>query len=136
MKAYNANFAHNLKWQLIMNQMNQSELAARMGVTAAAVSDWCSGEKSPRTLEVFGRLCDVLNCSMIDLVGEPTDLPEGAIPLIKVEKRALNLAKVLQMDPKRLPLVESLLKIPDEDLAKVAAVIAVFVQEEDPNEEA
>ena len=135
MKVYNAIFAKNLKRQLSYNQMNQTELAKKLGITPAAVSEWCLGKKTPKSLDVYYQLSDILGCTVTDLIGETEDLPEGAIPMVKIEKSTLALAKLLQLDPRRLPLVEALLKIPDEDLAKVAAVIAVFVQE-DPNEEA
>lgn len=131
MKAYNVPFANNLKQQLTANEMRQADLAKRLGVTEATVSAWCNASKTPGTFEMFYKLCDILNCSLADLVGETSDLPEGAIPLVQVEKRTLNFAKVLQSDPERMVLADKLFDIPDEELPKVSAMLDIFVRKEE-----
>lgn len=131
MKTYNVPFANNLKRQLAANEMRQADLAKRLGVTEATVSAWCNAVKTPGSFEMFYKLCDILNCSLVDLVGEVTDLPEGAIPLVQIEKRTLNFAKALQMDPERLALADKLFDVPDTDLPKVSAMLDIFVRKEE-----
>ena len=129
MKIYNVVFANNLKRQLDLNGLKQKDLAKKMDITEAAVSDWCAAEKTPRNFGELYRLCDVLNCTVSDLLEPHSQLPEGAIPLLRVEKRVLAYAKFLQADSERLGLSQKLFDIPDEDLAKVSAMLDIFVKE-------
>lgn len=128
MKIYNIKFAQNLQKQLLLNEMTQAQLAERLGVTPAAVNYWCNAERSPATLELFYKLCDVLNCSMSDLVGNFEELPEGAIASIKLEKQTLTFAKVLQADQHRLEMAKKLFDIADEDLPRVSAILDIFTR--------
>lgn len=129
MKIYNKTFAQNLNRQMAYNEMNQTDLAKKMNVTSAAVSEWCRGNRTPKDLEQLYKLAGVLGCSVSELIGEPDDLPEGAIPLIRVEKRALTLAKAIQSKPALVPIVDELLRVPEEELTKLAIIVHMFTKE-------
>lgn len=134
MKIYNEIFARNLNRQMEYNEINQTELAKKLGVTPAAVSEWCRGNRTPKDLEQLYKLCGLLGCSVSELIGEPDDLPEGAIPLVRVEKRALTLAKAIQSKPALVPIVDELLRVPDEELTKLAIIVHMFTKEVASNE--
>lgn len=129
MKVYNELFAKNLKRQLAYNDMNQTDLAKRLDITPQAVSKWCLGEKTPGSLDIFYQICGILGCTISELIGEPEDLSEGAIPLVRVEKRALTLAKAIQSKPALVPIVDELLRVPDEELTKLAIIVHMFTKE-------
>jgi len=57
----------SIKKQLLANGMNMTDLAKELGVTIAAVSNWCKGIKSPRMTKV-DKMCKIFNCSRIELL--------------------------------------------------------------------
>lgn len=128
MKIINTIFAQNLKRQLNYNGMKQTDLAKKLNVTDAAVSDWCRSVKAPG-LDVLYQLCGILGCTISELIGEPEDLPEGAIPIVRVEKRTQALAKAIQSKPALVPIVDELLRVPDEELTKLAIIVHMFTKE-------
>lgn len=135
MKIYNEIFANNLNRQMAYNELNQTDLAKKMNVTPAAISEWCRGNRTPKDLEQLYRLCSALGCTVSELIGELDDLPEGAIPFVRVEKRALALAKAIQSRPALVPIVDELMKVPDEELTKLAIIVHMFTKEVASNEE-
>ncbi len=45
-------------------ELTQQVLATRLGVTAHAVTQWESGARTPRTVDMLVTLADVLDCSV------------------------------------------------------------------------
>ena len=57
----------NLLNTLYDRKMTQTELAAKLGVSQAAVSEWVREKKRP-TLEMCVKLADALGCTIDELV--------------------------------------------------------------------
>lgn len=64
-----ANFSKNLTHYLNTKDISQVELAKLMGVSAAAVSQWCNGVVVPRVNKI-DKICDILNVDRSDLLEE------------------------------------------------------------------
>lgn len=63
----NDTVAKNLSHMLKVRGMTQLELAARMEVSTATVSNWCNGVKLPR-MDKIDRICSILNINRSDLI--------------------------------------------------------------------
>lgn len=68
----NDTVAKNLSHMLKVRGMTQLELATRMEVSTATVSNWCNGVKLPR-MDKIDRICSILNINRSDLI---EDKPE------------------------------------------------------------
>lgn len=70
-KNYNEVFSKKLKYYMDIKGLSQKELAQRIGVSEASVSNWQKGIKIPRADKV-DKLCEILGCNRSDLVEEST----------------------------------------------------------------
>jgi transcriptional regulator with XRE-family HTH domain len=61
--------AKNLVRVLEEREITQAELAEKIGVSAATVSNWCNGTKMPR-MKKFDAICQVLGVNRSDLMEE------------------------------------------------------------------
>ena len=118
-------FGQNLKRYLDEKGWSQNELARKMGVTSSIVSAWAKGEKYPRA-DKQDALCRLFNCERTDLFDEPAVAAQ-----YHIRKEALSLAKQMEEMPDRMPLVKMIFKIPQADLSRVLAMLAIFVKEEE-----
>lgn len=66
-REYNEVFAENLKRYLDLNDMSQTDLARRLGVSAQSVTNWCAGKKSPR-MDKVDAMCKIFGCNRSDLM--------------------------------------------------------------------
>lgn len=64
-------FSERLRYFLSINGMTQADLANRLGVSAATVSDWAKGKKMPR-MKKIDAMCDIFRCKRSDLVEDAT----------------------------------------------------------------
>ena len=64
------NFKENLKDLRIKNNLTQDDIAIRLNISRQSISKWESGVSEPN-LETLEQLCDILNCSLEDLVSSP-----------------------------------------------------------------
>ena len=71
--------SNNLVRFLAANNKTQLDLANYLGISPAAVSYWCAGQKAPRTNKI-DEICDYLNISRSDLV---TEVPLTCVERIK-----------------------------------------------------
>ena len=62
-------FSENLKRLLKSRDMQQLELARRLGTGAATVNDWVKGRSTPRT-PALQKIAAVFGCEMSDLLTE------------------------------------------------------------------
>ena len=62
------NVKRNLGYYLSLSDMSQKELAERLGVSQAAVTNWIKGKNSP-DIEMVAQICRVFNISVTDLFG-------------------------------------------------------------------
>lgn len=68
---FNIIVASRIKYYLKKYQITQEELAKRIGVSQAAVNNWCNGKKSPRMSKVDA-MCEVFHCRRSDLINDTT----------------------------------------------------------------
>ena len=61
-------FGLNLKYLRKVNNMNQTDLANRMGVSQNTVSNWESGNREPDSIEQFLQLCEIFGVTLDELV--------------------------------------------------------------------
>ena len=66
---FNIIVASRIKYYLKKYQITQEELAKRIGVSQAAVNNWCNGKKSPRMSKVDA-MCEVFHCRRSDLIND------------------------------------------------------------------
>lgn len=74
-------FADRLSTLLAQRGMTQLELAARIGVTRAAMSRYASGEREPRFVTLV-RIAEELGVHVDELVLPTWDAPETALRLV------------------------------------------------------
>lgn len=108
----NSIFANNLKRRLEEKDISGAELARRLNVSKAAVSDWLKGKSLPR-VDKIDKICIILNCTREDFA---TQVPKNAIPItgfIEIAGRIAAGAPILAQETiiDRIP---TILKNPDE----------------------
>ena len=69
---FNEIFSNNLTWYLNKSGKNQIDLAEELGVSPAAVSDWCTGKKSPR-MKNLDAICNFFGIKRSDLMEKHED---------------------------------------------------------------
>jgi len=67
------NVKRNLGYYLSLRGMSQKELAAHLGVSQSAVTNWVKGKNSP-DIETVALICDILQISVTDLFGKDRDV--------------------------------------------------------------
>ena len=81
---FNKIFSKQLKAQLKLHEMTQSDLAKRLGVSTQSVTNWCRGAKAPR-MDKVDSMCKIFNCRRSDLMEE-----NSSIQLNNNDKTILN----------------------------------------------
>ena len=71
---FNKIFSKQLKAQLKLHEMTQSDLAKRLGVSTQSVTNWCKGAKTPR-MDKVDSMCKIFNCRRSDLMEEKSSIP-------------------------------------------------------------
>lgn len=66
-------FGSNLKYLRKIRNMNQTELATRMGVSQNTISNWESGNREPDSIEQFLQLCEIFGVTLDELVKSNLD---------------------------------------------------------------
>ena len=76
-----SNFSQRLAALLAERNMTQLELAARMGVTRAAMRRYVSGEREPRLVTLV-RIAEELDVNVDDLVAAESHSVEAALRIV------------------------------------------------------
>lgn len=84
-------FARNLRIYLSYNNLKQSDLCKKFGVSSAAVSDWCNAKKMPQTKKLAD-IAEYLSVQVNDLF---SDTPTDKV-YISVDKDILEFIDVIQ----------------------------------------
>ena len=71
-KDFNQVFSERLRFYLDKFQLSQLDLAKKLDVSAASVSDWCNGRKTPRMSKVDA-MCNIFHCRRSDLTEEANE---------------------------------------------------------------
>lgn len=85
-------FADNLRWYSKQSGITQVEIATRLGVSTATVSDWFSGKKYPRP-EKAQKLADFLGIRISDLQRNKAEREDTNIALTPVTAADLALIR-------------------------------------------
>lgn len=83
-------FSENLKYYLTKYDISQAELAKRLGVTPTSVSNWATGQKTPR-MDKVDAMCEIFNCKRSDLLEEKDDVEDGYYLDTETAKKAQEL---------------------------------------------
>lgn len=62
-------FVRNLNELMERRDISQADIIRELGVTSAAVSNWCTGKKYPR-IDIMQKLADMLGVGLSDLISE------------------------------------------------------------------
>lgn len=73
-------FSRNLRRQLEIKNISQSDLARRMGVTRQSVSRWANGEPPAMTKIIV--IAEALNCPVEDLI--QNEKPSGEVEIAQI----------------------------------------------------
>jgi transcriptional regulator with XRE-family HTH domain len=76
------NFGRNFSRLLRISGYTQTDLAEKLGVERARVSDWSRGKHLPR-VQHWDPICKYLKCSYSDLVADPDNPPPRYEDLIR-----------------------------------------------------
>lgn len=77
----NDTVAKNLSHMLKLRGMTQFELASRMEVSTATISNWCNGVKLPR-MDKIDKICAILRINRSDLIEDkPADNKDELLTL-------------------------------------------------------
>ena len=73
----------NLNIYIKNSRLSQKEIAEKLGVSRAAITNWLNGSNSPN-MEVLANLCTILNVPMSKMLSDET------VKLTEKEKRLLD----------------------------------------------
>lgn len=101
------NFAKWLAHELRARKLNQSQLAAYLGLNSSSVNRWLTkgGLPSARIAEEIAVLFHVAPDEILRLAGhKPTAMAEDSPTYVarEIDPRAISIARVLAADPERL----------------------------------
>lgn len=115
-------FATNLKRWLKIRDKTQADICRYMKVSSATVSDWCHGNKMPRTDKIQA-LCSWLGIELSDLLEEQK---EDDKEVYYLNDDARDLAQFLFENPDYRVLFDASRKVKREDLEIVKQLIDRF----------
>ena len=110
--------ASNIKRARIAANMTQAEAAAKLGITAQAISNFERGINGIEN-SLLLRMCEIYNTSMSRVIGEDDEQPQQA-PIL-VEKGKRNNVNVLRIAGRDGSYRERLLT--DEQMAALEAIL-------------
>lgn len=94
MKEINRNIAANIKNYMEVLDINQTELAKRLGCSNTTVSMWIVGDSTPR-MDKIDKMCEIFHCNRDDLIGSTTKAPKE---ILSDQVRALFLERFDRLD--------------------------------------
>ena len=113
-------FAENLKHWLTIREKTQADLARYMHVSSATASDWCHGNKMPRTDKIQS-ICTWLGIELSDLLEETTGEKEEQPYYLNDDAR--DLAQFLFDNPEYKVLFDASRKVKKEDIDFIRQMI-------------
>ena len=114
-------FSKNLRRYLDMNGKTQADLCKYMGVSSAAVSDWCNGNKMPR-VDKIQSICNWLHVGLDDMLTE-RDVQKNAPDSWYYDSDTRQIADRIKNDSRMRVLFDAARDARPEDLEKAASFI-------------
>ena len=126
--------ANNIKAARAKMNMTQMNLTDEMGVSYQAVSNWERGNSMP-DISRLQELCNILNISFDELVGEKSQQTEIVERFMKDEETEVNLEEIVQVAPLIKPdkiekVVKDTIDSNDEISFSTIVGLAPFMDEE------
>ena len=111
-------FSRNLRYFMEVTGVSQTDISKALGVSSSTVSDWCNGNKYPRT-DKIQQLADLLGVRFSALTQEngPADYEDQQ----RIE--------ILHQNPKLRLLFDIQKKLTDSDLNAVLGVVNAIAKE-------
>lgn len=110
MEETNMLFARNLQYWLLVRDMQQKELADRLGVSKSAVCLWCSGDNMPRMKKITA-MAEIFGCTRADLIENDLTKKESfSIPNNISEAKKEFIRQILDMPDEKIKVLSELLK--------------------------
>ena len=85
---FNKLFSKNLNFYLNKYELTQADLAKRLNVSTASVSNWCRGIKTPR-IDKVDAMCEILHINRSDLMTDIVAQENGAYYYLNDETRQI-----------------------------------------------
>lgn len=123
---FNEIFSKQLKKQLQIHEMTQSDLAKRLGVSTQSVTNWCKGAKTPR-MDKVDAMCKLFNCRRSDLMESKSDDTDSYY----LNPETQEMAQFLFENPEYKVLFDASRKVKPEDLKKAVTALGLFSEEDD-----
>lgn len=123
---FNEVFSNRLSFYMNYYGISQKELAKRMNVSEASVSNWVKGVKVPRADKV-DKLCTIFSCNRSDLVENPV---AAVTPLVQQ-----HITNYSRLKPDQQVLIDDLVtnvRKEQLDAAKVLEVLQKLISSPDP----
>jgi transcriptional regulator with XRE-family HTH domain len=118
-------FAKNLNSMMQRYGIKQTDIVSRLGVSKAAVSDWCAGNNIPRT-DKLSKLCSLFDCNLSDLMASPNEAPDDSDAAI---------LQAIHDKPGMRIMFDVSKKATNADIMKAVEIIKAFYRTEDGDEE-
>lgn len=117
-RKFNEVFSRRLRYYMERDDINQVELANRLGVGKTSVYNWVNGIKTPR-MDKVDAMCKIFGCSRSDLINEETSKESSYY----FDPAADAAADFLHKQPEYNVLFDSVRKIKPEDIDFVKKMI-------------
>lgn len=85
---FNKLFSKNLNFYLNKYELTQADLAKRLNVSTASVSNWCRGIKTPR-IDKVDAMCEIFHINRSDLMTDIVAQENGAYYYLNDETRQI-----------------------------------------------
>lgn len=113
-------FVRNLNELMERRDISQADIIRELGVTSAAVSNWCTGKKYPR-IDIMQKLADMLGVGLSDLISE-----NG---LQNAQDR--DRLEALHQNPRLGLLFDHAKNLGDDDIAFMEKYVSMAIKERD-----
>ena len=118
-------FSENLRYWLKVKDKTQADLSRYMGVSSATASDWCHGNKMPRTDKIQS-ICSWLGLELTDLLEEIDQDKKQTEYYLNDDAR--ELAQFLFDNPDYKVLFDASRKVKREDIEFIKQMIDKMTQ--------
>ena len=119
---FNKIFSQNLNYYLEKHNKSQADLAKYIGVSTAAVSNWCKGFKLPR-MDKVDKMCTFFQINRSDLMQEKNHNESTSQPSYYDNPDAREMAQFMFENPEYKVLFDATRKVKKEDIAFVKEMI-------------
>lgn len=118
------NFQRNLNNLLEANNMNQAELGAKLGVSSATTSDWCTGKKVPQ-MDRIEEIANILGVTSSVMLADGEEVDSYFL-----NRETASVANEIFKNPDIRLLFNAARDVSADDLRSVAAILESLKRKE------